>query len=489
MRSSDPRQGSGPQPTVAAAAISARLQQLADPERARLLQRYFKTGPGEYAEGDVFVGLKVPEVRSVLKEFRQLTPAEVLPLLASGIHEERLFALLALVRCFDKGDSATREQIYSLYLAHTCSINNWDLVDCSAPAIVGGYLLERSREPLYNLARSEYLWERRTAILATFAFIRYNQFDDSLAIGKMMLTDREDLIHKAAGWMLREIGKRDQAALEEFLRCHCRVMPRTMLRYAIERFPAEKRQMYLKGSEVGVGDIMTSSKGPIGFTLDKVVPWGRSYDEYVSMFGLSEADLGLRILGCGDGPAAFNAGLTGRGGRIVSIDPVYAFDAGQIRGRIAETYETVMTQLRRNRDDFVWSVIPSVEELGKLRMAAMETFLADLDAGKQAGRYLPGELPELPFADGEFDLALSSHFLFLYSDHLSAQFHLEALREMLRVANEVRVFPLVTLANALSPHLQLVTEQLENLGFSVEAKRVPYEFQRGGNEMLVIRHP
>jgi len=226
----------------------------------------------------------------------------------------------------------------------------------------------------------------------------------------------------------------------------------------------------------------------MGFTLDKVVPWGRSYDEYVSMFGLTEADLGLRILGCGDGPAAFNASLTGRGGRIVSIDPVYAFDADQIRGRISETYETVMTQLRKNRGDFVWGVIPSVEQLGIVRMSAMETFLDDFDWGKQAGRYIPGELPALPFADGEFDLALSSHFLFLYSDHLSAQFHLETLREMLRVAREVRVFPLVTLANALSPHLHFVTEQLANIGFGVEVRRVLYEFQRGGNEMLVITH-
>ena len=231
-----------------AAAISARLQLLADPERARLLQRYFKTGLGEYAEGDVFIGLKVPEVRSVLKEFRDLTPVEVLPLLGSGIHEERLFALLALVRCFEKGSELTRAEIYALYLAHTGSINNWDLVDCSAPAIVGGYLLERDREPLYCLARSESLWERRIAILATFTFIRYNQFADSLAIGRLLLEDRHDLIHKAAGWMLREVGKRDQSVAEEFLRCHCHVMPRTMLRYAIERFPAELRQTYLSGN-------------------------------------------------------------------------------------------------------------------------------------------------------------------------------------------------------------------------------------------------
>jgi SAM-dependent methyltransferase len=224
----------------------------------------------------------------------------------------------------------------------------------------------------------------------------------------------------------------------------------------------------------------------MGFTLDKVVPWGRSYDEYVSMFGLSETDLELHILGCGDGPAGFNAALTRRGGRIVSIDPVYGFDAEQIRGRISETYETVMAQLRKNRSDFVWGVIPSVEQLGILRIAAMETFLADFDAGKRTGRYMPSELPVLPFANGEFDLALSSHFLFLYSDHLSAQFHLQALQEMLRVASEVRVFPLVTLDNTLSPYLPFVTEQLANLGFVLEVRRVPYEFQRGGNEMLVI---
>jgi SAM-dependent methyltransferase len=224
----------------------------------------------------------------------------------------------------------------------------------------------------------------------------------------------------------------------------------------------------------------------MGFTLDNVVPWGRSYDEYVSMFDLSEADLGLRMLGCGDGPAGFNADLTKHGGRIVSIDPVYAFDAEQIKGRISETYDTVMTQLRENRSDFVWGAIPSVEQLGILRMAAMETFLVDFIAGKQAGRYIPGELPLLPFAAGEFDLALSSHFLFLYSDHLSAQFHLQVLQEMSRVAREVRVFPLMTLDNRMSPHLPFVKEQLANLGFSVEVRRVPYEFQRGGNEMLVI---
>ncbi|MFA5921993.1 MAG: SAM-dependent methyltransferase [Methylococcaceae bacterium] len=226
----------------------------------------------------------------------------------------------------------------------------------------------------------------------------------------------------------------------------------------------------------------------MGFTLDKVVPWGRSYDEYISMFDLTEADLKLRIFGCGDGPAAFNSVLTQRGGNVVSVDPVYVFDAEQIRARISETYETVMIQMHKNHGDYVWGVIPSVEQLGRLRMSAMETFLADFDAGKQAGRYLPGELPSLPFANGEFNIALSSHFLFLYSDHLSAEFHLQALQEMLRVACEVRVFPLLTLDGAPSPHRHFVIEHLANHGFGVEVKHVPYEFQRGGNEMLVIKH-
>jgi len=205
------------------------------------------------------------------------------------------------------------------------------------------------------------------------------------------------------------------------------------------------------------------------------------------MFDLTEADLGLRILGCGDGPAGFNSGLTQRGGHIVSVDPVYAFDVEQIRGRIAETYETVMTQMRENHNDYVWGVIPSVEQLGSLRMCAMETFLADFDAGKQVGRYIPGELPSLPFASGEFDIALSSHFLFLYSAHLSAEFHLQALQEMLRVASEVRLFPVLTLNGITSPHLHFVNEHFANHGFGVEIKRVLYEFQRGGNEMLVIK--
>lgn len=225
----------------------------------------------------------------------------------------------------------------------------------------------------------------------------------------------------------------------------------------------------------------------MGFTLDKVVPWGRSYDEYVRMFDLTGEELSLRILGCGDGPASFNSTLNQHGGHIVSIDPVYVFDAAQIRGRIAETYETVMEQMQKNQDDYVWTDIPSVEQLGEMRMSAMEDFLADFETGKQDGRYVTGELPALPFESGRFDMALSSHFLFLYGAHLSTAFHLHALQEMLRVAFEVRVFPLLALDGTTSPHLHVVNEFFAGKGFHIEVRRVPYEFQRGGNKMLLIK--
>lgn len=223
------------------------------------------------------------------------------------------------------------------------------------------------------------------------------------------------------------------------------------------------------------------------FTLEKIVPWGRSYDEYLAMFDLGETDLQGRILGCGDGPAAFNAELTWHGGRAVSVDPIYALDAAQINQRIAETYETVLEQTRLSQLNFVWETIPSVEELGRVRMSAMELFLADYEAGKKAGRYIAGELPLLPFEQNSFDLALSSHFLFLYGAHLSAEFHILALEEMLRVAREARVFPLLTLEAKLSPHVNEVARHFTNRGDTVEIKRAPYEFQRGGNEMMVIK--
>lgn len=225
----------------------------------------------------------------------------------------------------------------------------------------------------------------------------------------------------------------------------------------------------------------------MGFTLSHIVPWGRTYDEYVHMFSLTTADLGQRILGCGDGPAAFNAELSRRGGRIVSVDPLYAFASEQIRGRITATYDTVMAELLRNQGDFVWHAIPSPAALGALRLSAMETFLMDFAAGKAEGRYLPAALPLLPFANTKFDLALSSHLLFLYSAQLSAEFHLLALLEMLRVSREVRVFPVLALDGTLSPHLRWLQGELDSHGYAPEIKRVPYEFQRGGNEMLVIR--
>ena len=225
----------------------------------------------------------------------------------------------------------------------------------------------------------------------------------------------------------------------------------------------------------------------MGLTLKEIVPWGRSYEEYLRMFALTEVDLGQRILGCADGPAAFNTVLTQRGGQVTSVDPLYAFTESQIRDRIAATYDPILQQLQQSQADYMWTAIASVEALGRLRMAAMTQFLADYETGKQAGRYLAGSLPNLPFEDHHFDLALVSHFLWLYSDHLSCQFHQQSLRELLRIAHEVRLFPLLTLDGQLSPHLAAVTAQLLNDGFTVSRQRVDYEFQRGGNEMLVVR--
>jgi 3-methyladenine DNA glycosylase AlkD len=224
-----------------------KLRSLANPEVAAILARFFKTGPGQYGEGDRFIGVKVPVTRSVAREFKTLPLAEVGFLLHSDIHEERLLALIILVGQFEKGDAAARKATYDLYLANTRHINNWDLVDLSAPQIVGGYLENRSRKPLDRLVKSASLWERRISIVATHWFIRRGSFADTIRMAEKMLGDKEDLIHKAAGWMLREVGKRDEAVLEDFLRKYCRVMPRTMLRYAIERFPEKKRQAFLSG--------------------------------------------------------------------------------------------------------------------------------------------------------------------------------------------------------------------------------------------------
>jgi len=224
----------------------------------------------------------------------------------------------------------------------------------------------------------------------------------------------------------------------------------------------------------------------MGFTLDKVVPWGRCYQEYVKMFSLSDTDLKRHILGCGDGPASFNASLTEQGGNIISLDPIYHFNTLQIKQRITETYTVVLEQLRNNKSDFIWDEIQSVEELGAIRLSAMELFLLDYEMGKRAGRYIAGELPSLPFKNRVFDLALSSHFLFLYSEHLSAEFHVLAVREMLRVAREVRIFPIVTLNGKPSSHMHCVIDALKNQRVNVEIREVNYEFQRGANQMLLI---
>lgn len=227
--------------------IQQDLQKLANPRQAELLQKFFQTGKGEYGEGDVFLGLKVPDQRKVAKKYTSLSIAEVEQLLHSKIHEHRLTALIIWTYQFEKADKETREKIYHAYLRNTKWVNNWDLVDVTTPRIVGMHLLHRpkDRKILCQLAKSNDLWERRISILATSAFIQERQFADTLQIAEILLQDRHDLIHKAVGWMLREIGKKDQKAEEEFLKRHYQYMPRTMLRYAIEKFDGEKRKFYL----------------------------------------------------------------------------------------------------------------------------------------------------------------------------------------------------------------------------------------------------
>ena len=229
----------------------------------------------------------------------------------------------------------------------------------------------------------------------------------------------------------------------------------------------------------------------MGFQLADIVPWGRSFSEYVAMFALTAEDLKQPILGCGDGPASFNAVLTARGGTVQSIDPLYAFDADQIRQRIDEVVPVVLEQTRQSADDFVWSHIRSIEELRDVRLAAMEEFLADYEAGREGerSRYQAGGLPVLPYADGEFAVALCSHFLFLYSEHLTLQFHVDSVVELCRVASEARIFPLLELGGTESRHLRPVLDDVRSRGFSATMAPVPYEFQRGGDQMLVVRKP
>jgi 3-methyladenine DNA glycosylase AlkD len=238
-------------PAIDADAIRARLRPLGNPRIAEHSQRFFKTAVGEYGHGDRFLGIRVPVLRQVAREFRGAPLAAALELLRSPLHEERLVALFLLVEQYRRATVAQRERIFRRYLAHVPKyVNNWDLVDSSAHLIVGAHLETRGdRGVLYELARSPHLWCRRVAIMATFWFIRRGSFDDTLSIAELLLGDDEDLIHKAAGWMLREVGNRDRAAADRFLRRHCRRMPRTMLRYAIEKLPPERRRAYLSGSE------------------------------------------------------------------------------------------------------------------------------------------------------------------------------------------------------------------------------------------------
>ncbi len=231
---------------MTAADIEIELKKKSDPAQAGILQRFFKTGPGEYGEGDIFLGIRVPVLRTFVKQCPDVTLGEIKKLLHSPFHECRMAALFLMIRNYNTGDEPLRERIYGLYQKSSRHINNWDLVDLSAPNIVGHYLRDKSRDVLYTLARSSSVWERRIAVLATFNFIRQNDFADTFRLADMLMRDREDLIHKAAGWMLREAGKRDRTELERFLRPRYKRMPRTMLRYAIERFPEPIRKKYLK---------------------------------------------------------------------------------------------------------------------------------------------------------------------------------------------------------------------------------------------------
>ncbi len=228
--------------------ITERLLGLGNKEHAAASQRFFKTGPGQYGEGDVFMGIKVPVLRKLAREYIDLSLKDIKIILQSKYHEQRLLSLLVMVGQFANGSQNKRKSIYQLYLKNTEFINNWDLVDTSAHYIVGPYLSDKSRAPLYKLAQSKSLWERRIAIMATFHYIKNSEFTDTLKIARILLYDQHDLIHKAVGWMLREIGKRRLKEEEDFLKKYYRKMPRTMLRYAIEKFPESKRQRYLKGT-------------------------------------------------------------------------------------------------------------------------------------------------------------------------------------------------------------------------------------------------
>jgi hypothetical protein len=224
----------------------------------------------------------------------------------------------------------------------------------------------------------------------------------------------------------------------------------------------------------------------MAFKYKNIVPWGRNFDEYKRMFDLNEDELKLKILGCGDGPASFNFECNRSGGNVTSVDPIYNFTKAEIQKRIDETYKDVLSQTEKNKEKFRWEKIKSVEELGRIRMEAMEQFLDSYNDGKINKKYIPGELPELPFADKKFDISLSSHFLFLYTDNLSYEFHVEAINEMLRVSNEARIFPLLDVNANKSSYVQKII--LKFSGKEIEIRKVSYEFQNGGNELMIIKN-
>jgi len=227
--------------------LRIKIKSLGSTEVAKTMQWFFKTGKGEYGEGDVFAGLKVPVQRKLAREFRDLSLNDLKVLLGSPVHEERLISLLILVDKFEKADDKEEEKYFSFYMKNRKSVNNWDLVDLSAPKIAGKYLLNRNKSILLKLAASKNLWERRISVISTYEFIRNEKYDTTFKISATLLNDKHDLIHKAVGWMLREIGKKNLSVEEKFLKTNYKKMPRTMLRYAIEKFPEAKRKKYLLG--------------------------------------------------------------------------------------------------------------------------------------------------------------------------------------------------------------------------------------------------
>jgi hypothetical protein len=227
----------------------------------------------------------------------------------------------------------------------------------------------------------------------------------------------------------------------------------------------------------------------MSFSLDQVVPWGRSLDEYRRMFDLTPSDIEGPILGCGDGPASFNAEMTALGHPVVSCDPIYGSAKEDIARRVEATYTTIIEQVKVYSENFVWTDFRNPEHLGECRLAAMRRFLEDFDRGKAEGRYVEASLPILPFATGQFRLALCSHLLFLYSEQFSEEFHLASIKELVRIAGEVRIFPLLNLGGKPSPHVEPIRSRLMSAGFDVGVVRVPYEFQKRGNEMFCVRTP